>query len=80
MSSNFLHAVTIWKVSDIDKLNKLAAITGNQTQVSGVPEFLAFCVDLIDPKICCEAYGGISQKKGFTVQFMIATEDAAIYV
>ena len=49
-------------------------------QVSGAPEFLAFCVDLIDPIICCEAYGGISQKKGFTAQFMIATVDAAFYV
>ena len=50
-------------MSDIDKLNKLVDISGNQTQVSGAPEFLVFCVDLIDPIISCEAYGGISQKR-----------------
>ena len=79
VSSNFLHAVTIIKVFDIDKLNKLAATTGNQTQVSGPPEFLAFYVDLIDQIICCEAYGGISQKRAL-LQIMIATVDVAFYV
>ena len=67
-------------MSDIDKFNKLADISGNQTQILGAPEFLVFCVDLIDAIICCEAYGGISQKKGFTAQFMIATVDVAFYV
>lgn len=67
-------------MSDIDKLNKLVDISGNQTKVPGAPEFLVFCVDLIDPIISCEAYGGISQKKGFTAQFMIATVDVAFYV
>ena len=51
-------------MSDIDKVDKLANISGNQTQILGAPEFLVFCVDLIDAIICCEAYGGISPKKG----------------
>ena len=77
-SSRFLQAVTIIQVTDIDKRNHLAKVTGNQAQVTAAPEFLVFCADLSRPTRSCEAHGG-TPKKGFTEQFIIATVDAALY-
>ena len=77
-SSSFLQGVTIIRVTDMVKREKLAAVAGNQAQVISAPEFLVFCADLSRPIKCCETHGG-KPTKGFTEQFIISTVDTALY-
>lgn len=77
-SSSFFQAVTIIRVTDQEKRQKLASIAGNQEQVRSAAEFFIFCADLNRSMKCCEA-SGHTPTKGFTEQFIISTVDAALY-
>ena len=77
-SSSFFQAVTIIRVTDQEKRQKLASIAGNQEQVRSAAEFFIFCADINRSMRCCEA-SGHTPSKGFTEQFIISTVDAALY-
>ncbi len=76
-SSSFLQGVTVIRISDTAKRDKLAELAGNQAYVRSAAEFLVFCADLNRSAQCCHWHGKVANT-GFTEQFIIATVDAAL--
>lgn len=76
-SSSNAQAVTVIRVRDAAKREKLAELAGGQKYVAGAGAFLVFCADLHRAKVACESQAG-EYCEGMTEQFIVATVDAAL--
>jgi nitroreductase len=77
-SSSNIQAVTVIRVRDAARRERLAEVAGGQAHVASAAAFLVFCADLHRPRLACEAQGGTFQE-GMTEHFIIATADAALF-
>jgi nitroreductase len=76
-TSSNIHAVTVIRVRDAGKRERLAALAGGQPYVASAGAFLVFCADLHRAKTACEAEGG-TFCEGMTEHFLLATVDVAL--
>jgi FMN reductase (NADPH) len=53
-SSNFVQAYSIIKVTDQEKINRLARLSKNEQQILSAPVVLLFCADMKRVEIACE--------------------------
>ncbi|CAH0536413.1 oxygen-insensitive NADPH nitroreductase [Vibrio marisflavi] len=72
-SSSLLQAVSVIRVTDNAKRQKLAELAGNQTYVHTAAEFLVFCIDFNRHKNICS-----DSKLDFTELTLIGAIDAGI--
>lgn len=76
-TSSNAQAVTVIRVRDAAKRERLAELAGGQPYVASAGAFLVFCADLHRLKIACEAQGGVFCE-GMTEHFIMATVDVAL--
>lgn len=76
-SSHFVQAYSIIHVTDQEKKNKIAELTGNQKQVSDCSDFLLFCGDLKRLEYACKKHG-IAIEHDTLENFMVAVIDTAL--
>ncbi len=76
-TSSFLQGVTIVRVTDRAKREKIAELAGNQPWVASAAAFMIFCADLKRAGNWCREYGKPFEGD-FTEHFIIATVDVAL--
>jgi len=76
-TSSNLQAVTVIRVKDPAKRERLAELAGGQSYVASAGAFLVFCADLHRARLACEAEGG-TFCEGMTEHFILATVDVAL--
>jgi len=76
-TSSFLQGVTIMRVQDPGKRERMAELAGGQPYVARAAVFLVFCADLNRPGRYCRKYGKPFSGE-YTEHFIIATVDAAL--
>ena len=76
-TSSFLQGVTLIRVTERGKREKLVELTGNQAYVATAAEFLVCCADLNRARLCCELHQS-EMNSGWVEQFIIATVDVAL--
>ncbi len=76
-SSHFVQAYSIIHVTDQEKKNKIAELTGNQRQVSDCSDFLLFCGDLKRLEYACKKHGIVFEHDTLE-NFMVAVIDTAL--
>ena len=76
-SSYNLQAYSVIVVTDAGKREKLAELSGNQTQVREAPVFLVWCADLSRSERVCELRG-YRQVYEYTENFLVTAVDAAL--
>jgi nitroreductase len=76
-TSSNIQAVTVIRVKDPARREKLAELAGGQPYVAQAGAFLVFCADLHRARLACQAEGG-TFCEGMTEHFIIATVDVAL--
>ncbi len=76
-TSSNIQAVTVIRVRDAAKRERLAEFAGNQAHVASAGAFLVICADLNRARLACEGQGG-TFCEGMTEHFILATVDAAL--
>ncbi|EEG09655.1 oxygen-insensitive NADPH nitroreductase [Pseudogulbenkiania ferrooxidans] len=76
-TSSNIQATTVIRVRNVEKREKIAALSGGQAYVASAGAFLVYCADLHRPQLACEMQGG-QFSAGMTEHFIIATVDAAL--
>ncbi|MGP4073364.1 oxygen-insensitive NADPH nitroreductase [Piscibacillus sp. B03] len=77
-SSNFVQAYSIVRVTDADKIEKLAELSNNPTQIKSAPVVLLFCADLKCLEYACKEQGVQLTTEGIE-NFIVSTVDTALF-
>lgn len=78
-TSSFIQAYTIIGVTDTDKKQKLAELSGNQPYVAENGHFFVFCADLYRHEVIGEIEGGdVIPSLESTEKFMVSLIDTAL--
>lgn len=76
-SSSHVQAYTIIRVKNTETRKQIADLSGPQIWVEQAPIFLVFCADLNRLESACDRHG-VTAKKGWAEQFVVATVDTAL--
>lgn len=76
-TSSFVQAYSIVRVSDPEKREAMAVLSGDQKNVRTAPEFLVFCADLNRLKTACDMHD-VEMEDGFIELMLIASVDASL--
>lgn len=76
-TSSNIQAITVIRIRDSLKREKIAELAGAQEHVVKAGALLLFCADLHRPRLACEMQGG-TFIEGMTEHFIIATVDVAL--
>lgn len=77
-SSNFVQAYSIIRITDEDKLNALAHLSGNEQQIKSAPVVLLFCADLKRVEYACQRLG-VNIVNDKVEDFIVTVVDTSLF-
>jgi nitroreductase len=77
-SSNFVQAYSVIRITDEEKLEAIAHLSGNETQIKTAPVVLLFCADLKRVEHACQRLG-VNISNDTVENFIVTVVDTSLF-